>query len=498
MPVSQQKTKSITVTKLKSLEDCEISLGESLTAVMGTNCSGKTTVLHALACAYKPPATGGEDYRFPMFFRPSTDSRWTGSEYTVCYDERDGANVRQDKCQTFKKAADRWSPRQSRRPERQIKYLMVKHSVPEVEAVSGSGRIQYAKTPRNDALSTSIKQAAGQVLNRTYDEFNDLTYNRRDQRKSVGVKTAGISYSALAMSSGEQRIFRILEAVFSAANYGLILIDEIDLFLHQDALSRLLEKLRVHCVDKNKQLVFTTHFPPVANLYSDIKIVSLHRSTDRTLVWDGYSFDALQHITGQPQRPITVHVEDDVAQAIVGQIAADLGIRRRVASSRYGPAINAYTLGAGLILNQADLADQLIVLDGDVEATHQEKRKQINRVLTGDQAGHDEKRERLRKLVRKFVPSGRKAPEQVLHTCIGTINEAALPADDAEVVAQTKAIVNPADRHGFVDQVVEQIGSPRSVVVSKMVKLASTTPAWERYTRLVRVWLAKRKEALGL
>lgn len=499
MPISQQKTKSITVKKLKSLKDCEVVFGDSLTAIMGTNCSGKTTLLHALACAYKPPDSGGIDYRFPMFFRPSTDSPWTGSECTVCYDERDGENYRPDLYQTYEKKIDRWSPRPAKRPERFVTYLMVKDSVPEIELVPGQGRVKYSKTPRNDSISVAIKQAAGEVLNRTYDELNELTYNNQSKkRKSVGVSSAGISYSALAMSSGEQRVFRILEAVYRADNHGLILIDEIDLFLHQDALGRLLENLREHCASKNKQLIFTTHFPPVAELYSEIKVVSLHRSKDQTLVWDGYSFDALQHITGQPQHPLTIHVEDDVAEAIVSKTAADLGIRKRVVTRRYGPSANAFTLGAGLILKGSDLANELIVLDGDVMSSHEAKRKQINKVLTGNQAGHDEKREMLRKLVRKFVPSGENAPEQVLHSCIGTLNETDFSDDDAEVVVQTKAIVNLPDRHGFVDEVVNQMGSPRLVVISQMVQLAATTPFWNDYTRLVRFWLKKRKEALGL
>ena len=44
-----------------------------------------------------------------------------------------------------------------------------------------------------------------------------------------------------------------------APNSGLILIDEIDLLLHQDALFRLLEKLNERAQEKNLQIIFTTH-----------------------------------------------------------------------------------------------------------------------------------------------------------------------------------------------------------------------------------------------
>lgn len=496
MPISQQKVKKLSVKKLKGLQNCEIEIGDGLTAVMGTNCSGKTTVLHALACTYRPPQLADTEYKFPMFFRPSTDSPWSGSEFTTHYSEREDTDNRPDEKQTYEKTEDRWTPRYSRRPERHVKYLMLRDCVPEIELVTQQSFVTYTKNELNDAHSNAVREAVGKVLNRHYDGMHEVEY-RRGTRRSVGVMTENMSYSALAMSAGEQRVFRIFDTVFSVPDYGLVLIDEIDLFLHQDALQRLLDKLVSHCSQKNIQLVFTTHFPPIAQMYDRVQIVSLHRSIGQTLVWRGYSFEALAYITGEPQRPITIHVEDDVAQAIIGKIAADQGIRKRVETSRYGPAINAFTLGAGMILKGDDLDNQLIVLDGDVYATRAAKQSQISRVLTGNQAGHDEKRESVRKLVRRLYPTGDMSPEQMLHAAVISIDLDGLAAEDAELVNVVKAVVNPPDKHKFVDNVVDQLGSPRAVVINQMVRLAAETPGWDRYTRVVRIWIEKRKEKLG-
>ena len=49
--------------KLKGLNDVEISFSDTLTAIMGVNGSGKTTVIHALACIYQPDGKG-ENHRF--------------------------------------------------------------------------------------------------------------------------------------------------------------------------------------------------------------------------------------------------------------------------------------------------------------------------------------------------------------------------------------------------------------------------------------------------
>ena len=150
--------------------------------------------------------------------------------------------------------------------------------------------IHYTKTENLDEIGQWVREVGGQVLNKVYESLYKVTYAYRG-RQSIGVKTASMTYSGLSMSSGEQRVFRILDAVFRAPNYGLILVDEIDLFLHQDALHRMLCKLREYCAATNKQLVFTTHFPPVAEMYDEMCIYTLNRVPSKTVVWRGYSYE---------------------------------------------------------------------------------------------------------------------------------------------------------------------------------------------------------------
>lgn len=62
---------------------------------MGVNGSGKTTVIHAIACAYQPPENGhGENHRFSDFFIPNTDALWKGSEFHVINERIDNKNYR--------------------------------------------------------------------------------------------------------------------------------------------------------------------------------------------------------------------------------------------------------------------------------------------------------------------------------------------------------------------------------------------------------------------
>lgn len=71
MDISNQFIKSINIIKLKQLENVNCSFeGHSLTALLGINGCGKSTILHALACCYQPLTTG-QDHKFSDFFLPN-------------------------------------------------------------------------------------------------------------------------------------------------------------------------------------------------------------------------------------------------------------------------------------------------------------------------------------------------------------------------------------------------------------------------------------------
>lgn len=500
---SQQKLLSLDVVQLKSLRDITLDFSLTpLTAIMGGNCSGKTTVLQALACAHRPPNPGDPDYKFAQFFRPNTDALWQGSKFSVSYSQRLGSVEHPNLKQEYSKAQDRWSPRYQKRPERYTRFVGIGESVPDVDALNLNSMIHYQKAENADGVGLAVREVAGQVLNRIYNTLYKVTYNYSG-KLSIGVKCGDVTYSGLSMSSGEQRVFRILDAVFRAPKSSLILVDEIDLFLHQDALQRLLSKLKAHCAEKKKQLVFTTHFPPVAQMYDEMCIYTLNYSTTKTVVWRGYSYEAMRHITGEQQRPISCYVEDDVAEQIVARVATELGIRKFVVFGHYGPAANAFSLAAGLRLSAANVDNAIAILDGDVHGTWNARMERIKSIWSGDQPVHDQERADLIRMILTLTPIRNAAglllsPEQVLHQMLHGLAVANIPADRKELHGLALGVVNVPDKHGFVNQIIEHTGESREIALSKIVELASTSTRWRYYTRLVRKWLEVQKQKLGL
>ncbi|HDT1518898.1 TPA: AAA family ATPase, partial [Escherichia coli] len=80
------RIKSINIEKLKGINNCPISFpaDRSVTAIMGINGSGKSTILHALSCVFKPKEKSSqENNRFSDFFTPHNENNWQDSKFSV-------------------------------------------------------------------------------------------------------------------------------------------------------------------------------------------------------------------------------------------------------------------------------------------------------------------------------------------------------------------------------------------------------------------------------
>ena len=269
------KLMSVFFKNLKGLKDAQFVFEKPLTAIMGVNGSGKTTVIHALACAYQPPEGGkGENHRFPDFFVPNTDALWQGSEFYIVNEKEDREKTTVLPARKYGKSFDRWSPRYGDRPKRNVYYIGIDSCLPEIEKKSMQNRIIYSSRRKEDRLSQKVIRDAAAILNKSYQALLDNTFHNKHFN---GVELdSGLKYSSLSMGTGEQRTIKILEKILNAEPYSLILIDEIDLLLHVSSLKRLICRLAEIARDKHLQIVFTTHALEMVDLtqYVGIQYIS--------------------------------------------------------------------------------------------------------------------------------------------------------------------------------------------------------------------------------
>lgn len=493
MQHSQQSTKRIHIEQLKNLRDLSIEFAApGLTAIMGVNGSGKSTILHALACCYKPlEDIERENYKFSMFFTPTPDSLWQGSKFTITHDYRQGQLYYSDKQEVFMKATDRWSPKYLRRVSRHVMYLGIKTCAPAIELESQDSFINYGTISRTDNVANQIREKAGIIMNRDYSTFNHHTTNRAQY---IGVAHQNIQYSALSMGAGEQRIFKILESIFSAPKYSLIIVDEIDLLLHPKALKKLLQVIHERAIEKDLQVVFSTHSPVLFAMQDIVKTQHIVQTLNQTLRLDFTTPDIISRITGNSVKPIELYVEDALAKTIVQNVAKYIGILKSVQTIPYGPAINCFTVIAGLLLSDHNISHCLFILDGDRYSTDEEKVTQIKKILTGDDRTSTELRNQARAAIVQLVLPPGYAPEKYIWYLICNLPE----EHNNEEIKQIAQTIEHIGSHDYVNEIIDRLGVDYNVGLSQIISLAAKSDAWTEYVRPVREWLLNKKQELHL
>ena len=488
------KLMSVFFKNLKGLKDAQFVFEKPLTAIMGVNGSGKTTVIHALACAYQPPEGGkGENYRFSDFFVPNTDALWQGSEFYVVNEkiERDRTTILPSR--KYGKAFDRWSPRYGDRPKRNIYYIGIDSCLPEIEKSNTQNRIIYSSRRKEDRLSQKVIRDAAAILNKNYQSLMENTFQNKHFN---GVELdSGLKYSSLSMGTGEQRTIKILEKILNAEPYSLILIDEIDLLLHVSSLKRLIRRLDEIARDKHLQIVFTTHALEMVDLtqyvgiqyISNISLSEEQEALEKTVVYNTINSDLVYSLTGSCERPLKLYVEDELAKAIVKKVLRTLNISGKADVIKYGAMENAFTVAAAKVLEGQDCTNTLILLDGEKYHTLDEKLVPIQKRFSGTESDIEEKWNQAASMISMFNLPNDTAPEKFFHDLVLENGDAA-----NELVVAAAEIQAVHDTHEWLYNIQTKLNDTESNVVRDIIDMASNSAQWNDYIRPVVEWLSAR------
>ncbi|KEZ89285.1 DNA cytosine methyltransferase [Lacrimispora celerecrescens] len=482
----KHKILSMHVDSLKGLKNLDISLDKNLTAIMGVNGSGKSTILHALACVYGPYKLG-ENHKFSFFFTPNPDSSWKNSKFSITYWDE---NLQKEITREYRKNTDRWAPRYSDRPKRDAYYIGIETCIPEIEKEQQTSYIDYNTILADDKVSCKIIESAAYILNKNYDNLN---YHKTKKKELIGVHTKdNMRYSSLSMGAGEQRVLKILKTVYTANAYSVILIDEIDLLLHVLALKRLIKKLSDIAIKKNLQIIFTTHSMEVRKFQDIVDIRYLDPLEEKTMVYDKINQDIVYELSEDVNKIIRIYVEDILAETIVNVVAGSLGISRAVKVVKIGSASNAFVLAASLILQKENTRDILILLDGDVYRSQGEKLDAVKRVLSGTEKDHEDKVNMAAALIRQLILPEKTEPEKHIFDMLIEMQ------DNEEIVKVARKQKAVSNSHQWLDNLVVRIGKSEELILDKIINLVAEHERWEEYVNEIREWLINHKEILHL
>ncbi len=483
-----QSILKIEIHEAKSLKGLVVPFKkEGLTAILGPNGSGKSTILHLLACGYNPTVQNGTDFRYPSFFLPVSypdNSRysWEGTSFTYYYDLNS-----QERTLKVSKSTSRWM-RYDKRPKRWVSYIGIETCVPDIEKEKLKSHINYVYLSE---MSSGILDDARYILRKDYAECQ--VCRRRDKRTNKRVKVGSTLYSSLSMGAGEQRVFTILEAVDKAEPYGLILIDELDLLLHQSSLKRLIEKLASRAKNKNLQIIFTVH-----NQFTltcpEVDFRHILHKQDKCYCLAGNDPQALEQLTDEVQQDIMIYVEDELSKALVRQICSEERCMKRVAVSTFGAIENAFALAVSCVLIEELRQKKMIfVLDGDKYLTDDERLGQLKKHLTGQGNEQDNHRRQLLTKIKQFNISGK--PEEYYFNQIKQ-----LPEQGLNISIKVKSLLeelrsfNPVgfDSHSYFSIPIENLGMSKSEGYGIISELLSKTKQWDGIVVEVRNWIKEQ------
>ena len=493
MAVRQQRLHKVYYGNLKNLRDFPLELEpHNVTGIFGINGSGKSSIIYSILSLFKPSDRDPNrpNYKFSQYFTHTNHTKFIGSNFEITHSFRQEQNESNNIPRKYEKT-DRWKPRYENRPERDVYFIGINTSVPEIEIEKTESIIRFQTVNLNDPISNEIKAKAEIVLNRQYSEYNNHPYPARN-KTYIGVKYNNVSYSSLAMGAGEQRVFKILNTVFRADKHSLIIIDEIDLTLHTDALNRLINILIDRANTKNLQIIFTSHREELTKR-KDINIRHIHQTAQKTICFNHTNPDCISRLTGQQITTLEVFVEDDLSELIAHKVIEELNIRRHCSIKRFGAIDNGFSLATGLYLKGENLSNILILLDGDRYKLPNEKMTQMEKYFSGNEQQALTNRTAALSCIKQFIINTDETPEQFINRYIREMN------DNSEIVNIAMQINAVADKHDYINKVITLLGyQDKTIGLTRVVEKLSHTAIWNEYTDELRRWLQDRITDLNL
>ncbi|WP_420640465.1 ATP-dependent nuclease [Candidatus Leptofilum sp.] len=385
-----------------------------ITAIAGRNGTGKTTLLALASCAYHNNDSGfvpfGRKktyYTFSDFFIQSSEEvppEGISILYQYRYNRWRKTNEKPDGVGDGwllqrKKQGGKWTDYSKRIP-RNVVYMGIERVLPDAEKSTARNYSKIFSATSLFGWEDEVRQIVSRILNRDYDDFQYGYTNNQKYRLPI-VRSKGLTYSGFNMGAGESALFDIFSTIFDCTqnireNRGiLILLDEIELGLHEEAQRRLIYELKRICAEKQIQVICTTHSAAIFDCLPPEACVFLERFGNYTKVLYGVSSTyATGKLSGRSLAELDIFVEDEVAQAILeSTLSNDLRSRINILpigsagaiiqqmASRYRERKAKISLPACAILDgdQANLEGKhLNTLNKRLESPNDETKKTVN------------------------------------------------------------------------------------------------------------------------
>jgi predicted ATPase len=302
----------ITLVRARAYSDKSISFDFPVTAIVGPNGGGKTTVLGAAACAYKtvkPSLYFSKSGKFDENMR-----NWRFDYELLDRSVRSNESIRRSATFTNFK----WSRKGL---DRDVAIFGVSRTVPATErkemrrCISGGFELPATQISK---LGEAAAKAVGRILDKDLSGFSVANVDMKGKVTLLaGTTTDGKGYSEFHFGAGESSVIRMAIALESVAENSLVLIEEIENGLHPVATVRIVEYLIELAGRRKIQAIFTTHSNDALRPLPDKAIWA---AVNGQLFQGKLDIGSLRAISGQVDSKLVIFVEDAFAKTWTEEI----------------------------------------------------------------------------------------------------------------------------------------------------------------------------------
>jgi predicted ATPase len=314
---------------LRGLYPFKMTFEYPISVIAGKNGVGKSTILAMAACAFhnnkngfKLPQRKSNYYTFSDFFIQTGEEVPPGGitiNYEIFYNNwrksshfPDGKGVGMQSRK--KRAGGKWND-YSTRVNRNVVYYGIGRIVPHYEISVSKSYRNHFHDKLEEGWEKRVQETVGRILNKTYSSF---WYKEHSKYRLPIVECGEDTYSGFNMGAGENALFEIFSTIYSCPPGVLLAIDEIELGLHEEAQRRLIDELKIVCLERKVQIICTTHsyivmsaVPPEARFF-------IENFSNKTVVTSKISpLYAAGKLSGENSNEIDIFVEDTIAKTLL-------------------------------------------------------------------------------------------------------------------------------------------------------------------------------------
>lgn len=303
---------SIKIKNMRGFLDERITFDFPVTAIIGPNGGGKSTVLGAAACLYR-------DLKPGRFFAKSGRFDDSMQNWQMDYELIDKSLKQTDYIKyktTF--GSYKWSREKVIRP---VSFFGVSRTIPATERIELKRITKNTYKFNEDTIQTfneSIIEHVGHVLGRSIEGFKSAQIDSRGLVTFLAGKTErNIEYSEFHFGAGESSIIKMISSIELLPDNSMVMIEEIENGLHPIATRRIVEYLVDAAERKKMQFIFSTHSN---DALIPLPSEAVWSAINKKLVQGKLDILALRTITGEIDKQLAVFTEDKFSELWIENI----------------------------------------------------------------------------------------------------------------------------------------------------------------------------------